>query len=108
MIEYWACVGLACFNSDFYEKVIKEDDPRAAGAAIDAWGIRLSRFEFAELRRSLKDPALLQCIQRFHKNKPMIAFRCPTPPKPCPYRLDEKGLDEWFGEFKIFYLKEKY
>ena len=104
MVEFWASVGLACFNQEFFEKIIQENSPQKAGGALDEWQLRLSLFEFTELRRLLKDPELLECIRKFQMK--MSVMKCPPPPRPCPYRLGAEVFEAWVAEFKKFIREE--
>jgi hypothetical protein len=86
MVEFWACVGLACFNKAFFED-ITNDDRRAAEKAINEWLFRLSCGEFQDLRKLVLDPdiaAEMRHLQEKREKKRLATrlYRC-KPPAIC-------------------------
>lgn len=73
MIEYWACIGLACADDDFRDQ-LQKDAPRTT----EEYAFRLSSFELADLERLMGEPKVLAAMTVIQN------YICPLPPKPCP------------------------
>jgi hypothetical protein len=96
MVEFWACVGLACFNKKFFEDIRQVDDGKekdekaaedAAEKAVNDWLFRLSCSEFRDLRKLVLDPdiaAEMRHLQEKEESKrlTMRLYRC-KPPQIC-------------------------
>ncbi len=86
MVEFYACLGLACFNADFFAD-ISQDDEDAAAAAVNNWLFRLSCGEFRDLRAIVRDPQVAEELQELRekftrKRLARRALRC-RPPAIC-------------------------
>ncbi|MFB3923755.1 MAG: hypothetical protein ACE145_18680 [Terriglobia bacterium] len=100
MVEFWACMGLACFDERFLNGLLKDPD-----ATITKEMLRLSCFEFTELKRILKIPKVvdhMRILQKLVSDNRM----CPLYPKPCPPPGKTEALfPAWAKEFEDFLRK---
>jgi hypothetical protein len=61
MVELWACVGLACTDKNFLDK-LKSDAP----ATVKEYGFRLCYFEEAYLESLLADEKIVDYMEKIY------------------------------------------
>jgi len=85
MVEFWACVGLACFDKKFFEGLRNEDKKKAEQTIRDKM-FRLSCSEFRELRKMVGDKSIAPLMGAMQAVEPEVwgKWPCPHKPLPCP------------------------
>jgi hypothetical protein len=87
MVELWACVGLACTDKNFLDK-LKSDAP----ATVKEYGFRLSYFELAELEWLVANDKIVDCMRTIYP----LACR---PPLHC-MGFAKHALSEGYDKYK--------
>jgi hypothetical protein len=85
MVEFWTCVGLACFDKEFFEGLRSEDNKKAEQTIRDQM-FRLSCSEFKELRKMVGDTRIATKMREMQALEREVWGRwpCPHKPLPCP------------------------
>ena len=78
MVDFWACIGLACIDDKFLNALRNFGD-KTLGEVVREYGFRLSCFEIAALERILGIDEAVELMQKFR------IIGCPPPPRPCPF-----------------------
>lgn len=92
MVEYWACVGLACIDKEFLDKL--KNNGRST--TIE-YGFRLSKFELAELERLVADREIEEWMRAIQT----------SPRGGCkpPYCSPSPARSEGYEEYKKFHAR---
>jgi hypothetical protein len=69
MVEFWASVGLACFDPEFL-KAVSDDDEMKAVKTIRNYMLRLGCNEFEWLRKLVMDPDRKRAMQALARMRP--------------------------------------
>jgi hypothetical protein len=86
MVEFWACVGLACFDEEFFNGIKDVKDEKKALETIREKMLRISCVEFRQLQHWLEDEQIRHLMEKIHEliqkteRRAFVArFDCPKP-----------------------------